>query len=161
MTSIRIGFGFDVHQLVDNIPFFLGGIEIKHSKGAKGHSDADVLLHAICDAVLGAANLRDIGYHFPDTDETYKGIDSKILLGKVMTLLKQKGFQFVNLDATICLQLPKINPFIPQMQQTIAELMDADSEQISIKATTTEKLSFVGREEGISAYATVLIEKVV
>lgn len=157
--KIRVGFGFDVHQLSEGYDFWLGGIKIPHEKGAVGHSDADVLIHAICDALLGAANLRDIGFHFPDTAAVYKGIDSKILLKQTVTLLSEKGFTIGNIDSTICLQLPKINPHIPAMQTTLAMVMDIDKEDISIKATTTEKLGYVGRQEGVTAYATVLIYK--
>ena len=155
---MRIGFGFDVHQLVENVPFSLGGIVILHHKGAIGHSDADALIHAICDALLGAANLGDIGLHFPDSDPALKGIDSKVLLKKVMTLIAGKGYRIVNMDTTVCLQQPKLRPYIPQMQETLAQVMDIPSENISIKATTTEKLGFTGREEGVAAYVTVLIE---
>lgn len=158
--NFRIGFGFDVHQLRDAEEFWLGGIQIPHHKGAFGHSDADVLIHVICDAILGAANLRDIGFHFPDTDPKYKGVDSKILLKEVMSLLRKKGYELGNIDSTICLEKPKINPHIPQMKECLAQVMGVDEDLISIKATTTEKLSFVGREEGVSAYATVLINKV-
>jgi len=155
---MRIGFGFDVHPLVENAPFTLGGVIIPHCKGAKGHSDADTLIHAICDALLGAANLGDIGMHFPDSDPSLKGIDSKILLKKVIQLIAQKGYHIINIDTTICLQQPKIRSYIPQMQETLANVMSIPVENISIKATTTEKLGFIGRAEGISAYATVLIE---
>lgn len=155
--KIRVGFGFDVHQLSDNQPFFLGGIKIPHSKGAVGHSDADVLIHTICDALLGAANLRDIGFHFPPTDSKYKGIDSKLLLVEVVELLSKKGYEISNIDSTIALQEPKINPHIPEMKKVLAECMQIDIDSISIKATTTERLGFEGREEGVSAYATVLI----
>jgi 2-C-methyl-D-erythritol 2,4-cyclodiphosphate synthase len=155
---MRIGFGFDVHQLVENVPFTLGGIVIPHHKGATGHSDADTLIHAICDALLGAASLGDIGIHFPDSDPALKGIDSKILLQKVMRLISQKGYRIVNVDTTVCLQQPKLRPYIPQMQETLAQVMDIPIDHISIKATTTEKLGFTGREEGVSAYAVVLIE---
>lgn len=155
----RVGFGFDVHQLRDGHDFWLGGIKIDHSKGAFGHSDADVLIHVICDALLGAANLRDIGFHFPDTSKDYKGIDSKILLQKVVALVRQKGFEIGNIDSTICLQLPKINPYIPEMKKVLAGVMQVEEDCLSIKATTTEKLGYVGREEGVSAYAVVLIEK--
>ena len=155
--SFRVGFGFDVHQLLEGEEFWLGGILIPHTKGAVGHSDADVLIHTICDALLGAANLRDIGFHFPDTDVKFKAIDSKILLKQVMDLLAKEGFKLGNIDATIALQKPKINTHIPQMQQTLAKVMNVVPSKISIKATTTEKLSFVGREEGVSAYAVVLI----
>ena len=155
--SFRIGFGFDVHQLKEDLDFWLGGIIIPHTKGGLGHSDADVLIHTICDALLGAANLGDIGKHFPDTAAEYKGIDSKILLKEVMVLIRDKGYEIGNIDSTICLQTPKIGPYIPEMKKILAICMDVDVDQISIKATTTEKLSFVGREEGVSAYATVLI----
>ena len=160
MIKTRIGFGYDVHQLVEGYDFWLGGIKIPHSVGAKGHSDADVLIHVICDALLGAANLRDIGFHFPDTDPQYKGIDSKKLLREVVALLRSKNYEIGNIDSTICLQKPKINPHIGNMQQCLAAEMNISIEDISIKATTTEKLGFVGREEGISAYAVVLIYKV-
>ncbi|RYD82632.1 MAG: 2-C-methyl-D-erythritol 2,4-cyclodiphosphate synthase, partial [Sphingobacteriales bacterium] len=148
--NFRVGFGYDVHQLGDGDNLILGGIRIPSHKYAIGHSDADVLIHVICDALLGAANLRDIGYNFPDTDNSFKGIDSKILLRKVMELVREKGFLLGNIDATICLQLPKINPHIPEMKKILSEVMHTDEENISIKATTTEKLGFVGREEGIS-----------
>jgi 2-C-methyl-D-erythritol 2,4-cyclodiphosphate synthase len=155
---IRVGFGYDVHQLAEGKEFWLGGILVPHSHGAVGHSDADVLIHVICDALLGAANLRDIGFHFPDTSADYKGIDSKILLRDVLKLVRNKGYEVGNIDSTICLQRPKINPHIPEMKQVLAEVMGIPSDDISIKATTTEKLGFVGREEGVSAYATVLIQ---
>lgn len=157
--KIRVGMGYDVHQLAPGYPFWLGGIKIDHEKGAVGHSDADVLIHVICDALLGAANLRDIGFHFPDTDPQYKGIDSKKLLKQVMSILNEHGWKVSNIDSTICLQRPKINPHIPAMKECLASVMDIDPEDISIKATTTEKLGFVGREEGVSAYAVVLIQK--
>jgi len=157
--NFRVGFGFDVHQLKEGLDFWLGGIIIPHTKGGLGHSDADVLVHTICDALLGAANLGDIGKHFPDTDPKYKGIDSKILLSSVMKLIREKGYELGNVDSTICLQKPKIGSYIPEMQKVLASCMKVDVDLISIKATTTEKLSFVGREEGISAYATVLINK--
>jgi len=157
--KIRTGFGFDVHKLQEGYDFWIGGIKIPHIKGAVGHSDADVLIHAICDALLGAANLRDIGFHFPDTAAEYKGIDSKILLKRVNDLLTEKGYKIGNIDSTICLQKPKINPFIPEMKKVMAQILSTEEENISIKATTTENLGYVGREEGISAYATVLIEK--
>ncbi|MDF1672226.1 MAG: 2-C-methyl-D-erythritol 2,4-cyclodiphosphate synthase [Vicingaceae bacterium] len=157
--KIKVGFGFDVHQLKEGADFWLGGIKIPHTKGATGHSDADVLIHTICDALLGAANLRDIGFHFPPTDNQYKGIDSKILLKDVVKLLKNKGFTIGNIDATIALQKPKINPHISAMKIVLAEVMNIDEEDVSIKATTTEKLGFEGREEGVSAYAVVLIQK--
>ena len=157
--SLRVGFGFDVHRLDEGQPFFLGGIKIPHSKGALGHSDADVLIHTICDAILGAADLRDIGFHFPDTDEKYKGIDSKILLKDVMALLRENGYELSNVDATIALQVPKVNPYVPNMKSVLAQIMGVKPGQISIKATTTEKLSFVGREEGVPAYAVALIQR--
>ena len=157
--NFRIGFGFDVHQLKEGLNFWLGGIIIPHTKGGLGHSDADVLIHSICDAILGAANFGDIGKHFPDTDPKYKGIDSKLLLKEVMVLIREKGYKIGNVDSTICLQTPKIGPYIPEMQKVIAVCMGVSSDLISIKATTTEKLSFVGREEGVSAYTTVLIQK--
>ena len=157
--KIRVGFGFDVHQLVEGRDLWLGGVKLQYSKGLLGHSDADVLIHAICDALLGAANMRDIGYHFPDSSVDYKGIDSKILLAKVVELIATKGYQVGNVDATVCAEHPKLNPYIPDMQQVLAEVMGVEIDDVSIKATTTEKLGFTGREEGISAYATVLIEK--
>ncbi len=157
MKSMRIGFGYDVHQLSEGHEFWLGGIKVEHSKGAVGHSDADVLIHVICDALLGAANLRDIGYHFSDQDPQYKGIDSKILLQEVMKLIRKEGYEIGNLDTTICLQLPKINPHIPKMKSCLAEVMEIPENDISIKATTTEKLGFVGRQEGVSAYCVALI----
>ena len=157
--KIRVGFGYDVHQLVEGRDLCLGGVKLQHSKGLLGHSDADVLIHAICDALLGAANMRDIGYHFPDSSADYKGIDSKILLAKVVEFIATKGYRVGNVDATICAEQPKLNPHIPAMQQVLAEVMGVDIDDVSIKATTTEKLGFTGREEGISAYATVLIEK--
>jgi len=155
---MRIGFGFDVHQLVENATFTLGGIVIPHHKGASGHSDADTLIHAICDALLGAVNLGDIGMHFPDTDPELKDIDSKILLRKVIQLVSQKGYRIVNIDSTVCLQQPKLRPYIPQMQETLAQTMNIPVDNISIKATTTEKLGFTGREEGVSAYAIALVD---
>jgi len=155
----RVGFGFDVHQLVPNRELWMGGIKIEHTMGLLGHSDADVLIHAICDALLGAANMRDIGYHFPDTAAETDGIDSKILLKKTIALIATKGYHFVNLDATICAERPKMNPHIPQMQQCLADIIGTDPDNVSIKATTTERLGFTGREEGISAYAVVLIER--
>jgi 2-C-methyl-D-erythritol 2,4-cyclodiphosphate synthase len=157
--KVRVGFGYDVHRLVGRRDLWLGGIKIDHTHGLLGHSDADVLIHAICDALLGAANLRDIGYHFPDTAGEYKGIDSKILLRKTVDLIACKGYRVGNIDATVCAEQPKLNPHIPAMQQTLAEVMGVDVDDVSIKATTTERLGFTGREEGISAYATVLIEK--
>src|SRR4051812_36078315 len=156
---MRVGFGYDVHQLKEGLDFWLGGIKIPHTHGALGHSDADVLIHVICDALLGAANLRDIGFHFSDKDPKYKGIDSKILLREVIMLLHGKGYKLVNIDSTICLQEPKVNPHIPEMKKVLAEVMGYDEDCISIKATTTEQLGFVGKKEGVSAYAVVLIEK--
>lgn len=155
--KIRVGSGYDVHQLKEGLDFWLGGIIVPHSKGALGHSDADVLIHSICDALLGAANLGDIGKHFPDTDPKYKAIDSKVLLSSVMELIREKGYELGNIDSTICLQKPKIQDYIPEMQKILASCMRIDIDLVSIKATTTEELSFVGREEGVSAYATVLI----
>lgn len=157
--TIRTGFGFDVHKLVANRPLWMGGIKIEHSLGLLGHSDADVLLHAICDALLGAANMRDIGYHFPDTSADMKDIDSKILLRNTLSLIASKGYAVGNIDCTICAERPKMNPHIPAMKECIAKILDTDIDNISIKATTTERLGFTGREEGISAYATVLIFK--
>lgn len=156
---IRIGFGYDVHKLVEGRDLWLGGIKIPHTMGLLGHSDADVLIHAICDALLGAANMRDIGYHFPDTSADTLDIDSKILLRKTMELIATKGYALGNIDATICAERPKINPHVEEMKKCLAEVMNTDIDNISIKATTTEKLGFTGREEGISAYAVVLIEK--
>ncbi len=157
--NIRVGFGYDVHTLVTGRDLWLGGIKIEHNKGLLGHSDADVLIHALCDALLGAANLRDIGYHFPDTDPKYKNVDSKILLKDTIKLLKEKGYEFGNADCTICAERPKINPHIPAMQSCLAEIIKTDVDNISIKATTNEKMGFVGREEGFAVYATVLIWK--
>ena len=157
--KIKVGFGFDVHQLKDGLDFWLGGIKVPHTKGGLGHSDADVLIHAICDALLGASNLGDIGKHFPDSSEEFKGIDSKILLKEVVKMISERGYSIGNIDSTVCLQKPKIGPYIPEMQKVLASCINIDSEDISIKATTTERLSFVGREEGVSAYATVLIQK--
>ncbi len=156
----RIGFGYDVHQLATGYSLWIGGIEVPFEKGSVGHSDGDVLIHAICDALLGALNLRDIGFHFPDTDPDLKGIDSKVLLARTMEIIREKGYEIGNLDTTICLEKPKINPLIPKMQQTLAQVMRADASQISIKATTTEKMGFVGEGKGISAYAVVLVEKI-
>ncbi|WP_321516986.1 2-C-methyl-D-erythritol 2,4-cyclodiphosphate synthase [Marinifilum fragile] len=157
--KIRVGFGYDVHQLAEGEEFWLGGIKIEHNKGCVAHSDGDVLIHAICDALLGAANMRDIGYHFPDTSNDFKGIDSKILLKKTVEIIAEKGYSIGNIDSTIALQKPKIKPLIPDMQETLAKVMGIDLDDLAIKATTTEKLGFVGKQEGISAYATVLIEK--
>ena len=158
--NFRIGFGYDVHQLVDNRDFWLGGIKIPFEKGALGHSDADVLIHVICDAILGAANLGDIGTHFPDNSKDYKNIDSKILLSKVISMIREKGYEIVNIDSTICLQLPKLAPYISSMKDELSKCMGIAVEDISVKATTTERLGFVGKEKGIAAYATVLINKV-
>ena len=157
--KIRVGFGYDVHALVPDRELWLGGIKIEHTLGLLGHSDADVLIHAICDALLGAANMRDIGYHFPDTAGEYKNIDSKILLRDTMRLLRDAGYELGNIDATVAAERTKLNPHIPMMKITLAEVMNVDEEDISIKATTTEKLGFTGRQEGISAYATVLIQR--
>ena len=156
---IRVGYGFDVHRLVEGRDLIIGGVKIDFGVGLLGHSDADVLIHAICDALLGAAAMRDIGYHFPDTDPRYKGIDSRILLSETVGLLKEKGYGICNVDATVCAEKPKLNPHIPQMQQVLAELMGLEADRVSIKATTTEKLGFTGRMEGISAHAVALIEK--
>jgi len=157
--NFRIGFGYDVHPLKDDIPFALGGIIIPHIKGSLGHSDGDALIHAICDAMLGAANLRDIGIHFPNTSKEYEGIDSKILLKKTLDLIKERKYTIVNIDSTICLQKPRIKEYIPKMQICLAEILNIDIDRLSVKATTTEKLGFVGREEGIEAYAVVLLNK--
>ena len=155
--KIRTGFGYDVHQLHNGVEFWLGGIKIDYHKGAVGHSDADVLIHAICDALLGAANLRDIGYHFSDKDPAYKGIDSKILLKKVVKLVQEKGYSIGNIDSTVALEAPKVNPRIEEMKKTLSKIMNIDLDDISIKATTSEKMSFVGKGNGIAAYASVLI----
>lgn len=155
--KIRVGFGYDVHALVKERELWLGGIKIDHDKGLLGHSDADVLIHALCDAILGAANLRDIGYHFPDTENDYKNIDSKILLSKTMDLIHENGYDFGNADCTICAQQPKISSYIPKMQRVLSDVMQVNINDISIKATTTEKLGFVGKMKGMSAYATVLL----
>ena len=157
--GLRIGSGVDYHQLAEGRKLFIGGVEIPHHKGALGHSDADVLLHAICDAMLGALALGDIGTHFPDTSAAFKDIDSKILLQQSFDKIKEKGYKVVNVDSTLCLQAPKIKPYIAQMQSTIASILELEAEDVSIKATTTEKMGFVGREEGLVAYATVLLEK--
>ena len=159
MAKIRVGFGFDVHQLKEAHPFILGGVDLAHHSGAFGHSDADVLLHAICDALLGAANLRDIGFHFSNKDERWKGISSLILLQHVVALLKEKEWQIGNIDAMVCLETPKINPHIAEMKANIAKAAGISAEDISIKATTNEQLGFIGREEGVVAYAVCLIEK--
>ena len=157
--KIRVGFGFDVHRLVEGRELWLGGIRLEHERGLLGHSDADVLIHAICDALLGAANMRDIGYHFPDTAGEFKNIDSKVLLKKTVDLILTKGYKVGNIDATVCAERPKLKAHIPEMQQTLARVIGVDADDVSIKATTTEKLGFTSREEGISAYATVLVEK--
>ncbi|MGL4992686.1 MAG: 2-C-methyl-D-erythritol 2,4-cyclodiphosphate synthase [Bacteroidales bacterium] len=157
--KIRVGMGFDVHKLVEGRELWLGGIRLEHTHGLLGHSDADVLIHAICDAILGAANMRDIGYHFPDTGSEFKDIDSKILLAKTMEIVRAKGYELGNIDSTVCAERPKLKAHIPAMQSKLAEVMGVDIEDVSIKATTTEKLGFTGREEGISAYATVLLTK--
>lgn len=157
--KIRVGLGFDVHQLVEGRDLIIGGIKIDHFKGLLGHSDADVLIHAVCDALLGAANMRDIGYHFPDTSAETQDIDSKIILRKTIDLLATKGYRVGNIDATICAERPKINPHVPAMKNCLAQIIGCDENDISIKATTTEKLGFTGREEGISAYVVCLIEK--
>ncbi len=159
MTKIRVGFGFDVHQLKEDHPFIVGGVKLDHHAGAFGHSDADVLLHAICDALLGAANLRDIGFHFSNTDERWRGISSLILLQEVVKLLKEKGWSIGNIDAMICLEAPKINPYVPAMKINIAKAAGILDDDISIKATTNEQLGFIGRQEGVVAYAVCLIEK--
>lgn len=158
--QIRVGFGYDMHRLQEGRELWIGGIQLEYEKGLLGHSDADVLIHAICDALLGAANLRDIGYHFPDNSLTYHNIDSKVLLKDTMKLLKDKGYVVGNVDATVCAEQPKLNPHIPSMQRALAEVMEVGEDLISIKATTSEKMGFVGREEGITAYAVVLIQKI-
>lgn len=157
--QIKVGFGYDMHQLIKGRDLIVGGVTIDHIKGLQGHSDADVLIHAICDALLGAANLRDIGYNFPDTSADYKNIDSIILLQRTVELLKEKGYSIGNIDSTVCAEKPKLNPYIDLMQQRLAEVMGIDIDDISIKATTSEKMGFVGREEGITAYVVVLIQK--
>lgn len=157
--KIRVGFGFDVHQLKEGKDLWLGGIQLQHNKGAVGHSDADVLIHAICDALLGAAGMRDIGFHFPDTSGEFKGIDSKILLLRVSNLLKQEGYSIGNIDCTLVLEKPKINPHIDEMKKTLATVLDLEVRDIAIKATTNEKMGYVGREDGVCAYAVALIEK--
>ena len=155
----RVGFGFDVHQLKEGSDFFIGGVKVTHNKGAVGHSDADVLIHAICDALLGAAAMGDIGKHFPDTDMAYKGIDSKELLKHVCLLLEKEKYQIGNIDCTICLQLPQILPYIEEMRSVLSVILKIEVSDVSIKATTTERLGYVGREEGVSAYAVALIQK--
>lgn len=157
--KVRVGMGYDVHALVEGRELWLGGIRFQHEKGLLGHSDADVLIHDICDALLGAANLRDIGFNFPDTSAVYKDIDSKILLSETVKLIAAKGYRVGNVDATVCAERPKLNARIPEMKKILSQLMNVEEEDVSIKATTTEKLGFTGREEGISAYAVVLIEK--
>ena len=156
---VRVGFGYDVHRLVEGRELWLGGIRIEHSLGLLVHSDADVLIHAVCDALLGAANMRDIGFHFPDTSEEFHGIDSKVLLQKTVELIATKGYRVGNIDATVCAERPKLKAHIPEMQECMARVMGIDADCVSIKATTSEKLGFTGREEGMSAYATVLIQK--
>ena len=158
--SLRIGFGVDFHQLVNDRELWIGGIKIPHSKGALGHSDADVLLHAICDAMLGAACLGDIGVHFPDTSSEFKNIDSKILLQKSFDLISAAGYRIINIDSTLCLELPKVKPYIQQMQETIAAILSLKVSAVSVKATTTERMGFIGREEGLAAYATILLESI-
>ena len=157
--KIRVGFGYDVHKLVPGRDLWLGGIKIEHTEGLLGHSDADVLIHAICDALLGAANMRDIGFHFPDTASEYENIDSKIPLRKTMALLREAGYELGNIDATVAAERPKLNPHIPEMKRVLASVLEVDEDDISIKATTTEKLGFTGRQEGMAAYATVLIQQ--
>ncbi len=159
IVDIRVGYGFDVHRLVVDRPLWLGGVAIPFEKGLLGHSDADVLIHAICDALLGAANLRDIGFHFPDTAGEFKDIDSKILLRRTTDLLAEKGWKVSNVDATVCAERPKLNPHIPAMQACLAPLMDIQPDAVSIKASTTEKLGYIGREEGMSASVVVLISR--
>jgi 2-C-methyl-D-erythritol 2,4-cyclodiphosphate synthase len=156
--NIRIGYGYDVHQLKEGEELIVGGVHIPHSKGSVGHSDADVLIHTICDAILGAANMRDIGFHFPDTSADYKGIDSKILLRDVMLLIREKGFEIINIDSTVCLEKPKVNPHITKMQDVLSECMQIEASQLSIKATTSEKMGFVGTEKGIAAHAVALLK---
>ena len=158
--GIRIGFGVDFHQLATGRPLMIGGIEIPHDKGSVGHSDADVLLHAICDAALGAAALGDIGFHFPDTDNAYKNIDSRILLQRTVDLIREHGYRIINIDSTLCLEQPKIKNFVPLMQEAIAAIAGVGTRDVSIKATTTEKMGFVGREEGLVAYAAILLETI-
>ncbi len=158
--KIKVGFGFDVHQLKDGHPFFMGGVKLEHHKGAYGHSDADVLIHAICDALLGAANLRDIGYHFSNKDDRWKGISSLVLLKECVKMLTEKNYRIGNIDCMICLEAPKINPHIPAMKKILCETMGIIEDDLSIKATTNEQMGFIGREEGVVAYATVLIERV-
>lgn len=158
--KVKVGFGYDVHQLKEGEELWLGGIKIDHSKGCVAHSDGDVIIHAVCDALLGASNLRDIGFHFPDTSSEFKKIDSKILLERTLLKIKEKGFEIGNIDVTLCLQRPKIKEYVPQMQQILSSVLNISLDDISIKATTTEKLGFTGREEGVEAYAVVLINKI-
>ena len=160
MSKIRVGFGYDVHQFAADRALWLGGVKIAESNGLLGHSDADVLIHAICDAILGAAHMRDIGYHFPDTASEFEGVDSKILLRKTVGLARNAVYEIGNVDATVCAQRPKLSPYIEQMQAKLAEVMDTDIENVSVKATTTERLGFVGREEGMAAQAVALLEKI-
>lgn len=160
MSKIRVGFGYDVHKLVENRELWLGGIKLEHTLGLLGHSDADVLIHALCDALLGAANMRDIGYHFPDTSNDFLDIDSKILLKKTMDLIRSKGYELGNADITVVAERPKLNPHIEEMKACLAQVINTEVDNISIKATTSEKLGFTGREEGIAAYTTVLLEKI-
>lgn len=160
MAPFRVGMGYDVHRLVADRDLWLGGIKIDYPYGLLGHSDADVLIHALCDAILGAANCRDIGYHFPDKDPKYKGADSKLLLAEVVKIIAGKGYRVGNVDITVCLELPKLNPHIPAMTECLAHIMNIEQDCVSIKATTTEKLGFTGRQEGISAYAVALLEKI-
>ena len=157
--NFRVGIGYDVHQLAEGYKLWLGGIEVPHVKGSVGHSDGDVLIHAICDAMLGAVAMRDIGYHFPDTDASFKGIDSKVLLKRVQSIITDKGYVVGNIDSTICLQKPKLKDLIPEMQRTLEQVLNLPQGTVSVKATTTEKLGFVGREEGVSAYAVVMLKK--
>lgn len=157
--KLRVGFGYDVHRLVEQRPFWLGGILIPHTHGGDGHSDADVLVHVICDAILGAANMRNIGYHFSDKDVAYKNIDSKVLLSRVMEMITEQGYSINNIDTTVCLQEPKLNSFIPEMKKILAPILKITEEDISIKATTSELMGFVGRKEGVAAYAVILIQK--
>ncbi len=157
--KIRVGFGYDVHQLTENRELWLGGVQIPHEKGALGHSDADVLLHAICDALLGAAGKRDIGFYFPDTSSEFKNIDSKILLQRTIQVLKDGGWKVGNIDSTLCMERPKIMSFVPEMKKVISSICEIEEDDVSIKATTSEKMGFVGREEGVNAYAVALIQK--
>lgn len=157
--KIRVGFGYDMHKLTEERDLWIGGIKIDYTKGLQGHSDADVLIHAICDALLGAANLRDIGYHFPDTDDKNLNIDSKIILKNTINIIREKGYELGNIDATICAEEPKMNPHVPSMQKVLADIIETETDNISIKATTSERMGFVGREEGITAYAVALIQK--